>query len=311
MGAYTVPKYLGYSRMIREGIDTMVRCFLFIVLICYCTFSNLKAVEVTFTAGGILSGVGPDLLSEFSVGDPFEITLTYESDTIDALPEDTEFGIYRNSIVSVVGQIDGYEFGWDPPNPNAVITSAINVDVDRVMDVIIRDSNSGASNFIATPVNGLTPYFGNFPFFEVDGPGGFLGTEDLPTTVPRIDQFTASGFKNFRIQWEPGPTLNKIEGNFDYIFAGTSALDGDFNSNGTIDAADYSIWRDNLGSTTNLDADASGNSLIDQADYVIWASNYGNTSVMLSSNPIPEPRAIVTLLMALLSACHVKRCHPR
>lgn len=280
----------------------MVRCLLLPALLSLSTVSNLSAIEVTFTAGGTLSGVGPDLLSEFSVGDPFKITLTYESDTIDAFPEDTELANYRNSVVSVVGQIDGYEFSWDPPNPNAVNTSSITVDVDRVMDIITYDFTSGVSNFIASPVNGLTPYFGNFPLFEVDGPGGFLGTQDLPTTVPTIDQFTATTFKNFRIQWEPGPTLSKIEGNYDYIYAGTSAPDGDFNLDGFVDAADYTIWRDNLGSTTNLDADASGNSLIDQADYAIWVTNYGmSSSATAASNAVPEPMGVLILLTGLLS----------
>ena len=60
-------------------------------------------------------------------------------------------------------------------------------------------------------------------------------------------------------------------------------LAGDYNFNGIVDAADYTVWRDTLGSTTDLRADASGptvgtpNGIIDQADYDFWKSHVGNT----------------------------------
>lgn len=62
-------------------------------------------------------------------------------------------------------------------------------------------------------------------------------------------------------------------------------LAGDFNLNGSVDAADYVLWRKTLGSTTNLQADQSGpsvgvpNGVVDQADYAYWRSNFGATGV--------------------------------
>jgi hypothetical protein len=58
-------------------------------------------------------------------------------------------------------------------------------------------------------------------------------------------------------------------------------LPSDYNSNGVVDAADYVLWRNSLGSTTDLRADASGptagvaNGIVDQADYTYWRSNFG------------------------------------
>ena len=53
---------------------------------------------------------------------------------------------------------------------------------------------------------------------------------------------------------------------------------GDYNGNGIVDAADYTVWRDTLGSTTALAADGSGNLVVDQADYGVWKTNFGHTA---------------------------------
>jgi hypothetical protein len=52
---------------------------------------------------------------------------------------------------------------------------------------------------------------------------------------------------------------------------------GDFNLNGTIDAADYVLWRNTLGSNSNLAADGNGNRVVDSGDYSIWRSQFGMT----------------------------------
>ena len=58
------------------------------------------------------------------------------------------------------------------------------------------------------------------------------------------------------------------------------ALAGDFNGNGEVDAADYTVWRDSLGAnvaTPYMGADGNGNGVIDQADYDVWLANFGTT----------------------------------
>jgi hypothetical protein len=51
---------------------------------------------------------------------------------------------------------------------------------------------------------------------------------------------------------------------------------GDYNNNSIVDAADYTIWRDTLGSTTDLRADGDQNGSIAQADYDFWKVRFGN-----------------------------------
>jgi hypothetical protein len=59
-------------------------------------------------------------------------------------------------------------------------------------------------------------------------------------------------------------------------------FEGDYNSDGIVDAADYTVWRDKLGMTVLAfsNPDGSGNGLVDQADYDVWKSNFGNTQPM-------------------------------
>jgi len=59
----------------------------------------------------------------------------------------------------------------------------------------------------------------------------------------------------------------------------TDINDGDYNLNGTVDAADYVMWRKAEGSmvTPFSGADGSGNGAVDEADYDIWRANFGNS----------------------------------
>jgi len=73
------------------------------------------------------------------------------------------------------------------------------------------------------------------------------------------------------------------------------SLAGDFNFDGTVDAADYTVWRDTLGSTTNLSADGDGDHLVGVGDYAVWKTNFGqhvgsgSTEASPFQDAVPEP----------------------
>ena len=72
-------------------------------------------------------------------------------------------------------------------------------------------------------------------------------------------------------------------------------LDGDYNSDGVVDAADYTVWRD-------------GNSPDDsQAGYDLWAENYGRTSAPSSAVSVPEPTAVGLLLVGVAAVATGRR----
>ncbi len=83
--------------------------------------------------------------------------------------------------------------------------------------------------------------------------------------------------------------LNKRDGRVRRFASVSGLLEGDFNGDGEVDAADYTVWRDGLGE------------MYSQADYQVWANNFGATSSSASSSAaVPEPTS--SLLMLLTSA---------
>ena len=80
-------------------------------------------------------------------------------------------------------------------------------------------------------------------------------------------------------------------------------LTGDYNGDGLVDAADYTLWRDTLGSTTDLAADGDGNGVVDLADFQLWRDNFGAVAASSSSAAVPEPAAFGLALLAALAGC--------
>jgi hypothetical protein len=76
--------------------------------------------------------------------------------------------------------------------------------------------------------------------------------------------------------------------------AQTNLLPGDYNYNGSVDAADYTVWRDTKGSTTDLRADGSGpttgvpDGVVDDYDYAFWKSHIGDTLPPPGSGALAE-----------------------
>jgi outer membrane protein assembly factor BamB len=72
------------------------------------------------------------------------------------------------------------------------------------------------------------------------------------------------------------------------------ALPGDFNNDGTVDAADYAVWRNGLGTTYT------------QADYNAWRTNFGRSATGAAAGAdrdvngaVPEPSALVLIASAV------------
>ena len=86
------------------------------------------------------------------------------------------------------------------------------------------------------------------------------------------------------------PTMGVVE---PFLVAKAPELSGDFNRDGVVDAADYTVWRNVLGQQVDrwVGADGDGNGVIDADDYQVWKQHYGEQAAGSAGLTIstPEP----------------------
>ncbi|HMO86799.1 MAG TPA: hypothetical protein PKC18_17960, partial [Lacipirellulaceae bacterium] len=79
---------------------------------------------------------------------------------------------------------------------------------------------------------------------------------------------------------------------------------GDFNGDGVIDAADYTVWRNAFGATglePFAPGDGNGDGQVDIEDYAIWKTQYGTSTGASATEPatsLPEPSSFALLGLA-------------
>lgn len=79
-------------------------------------------------------------------------------------------------------------------------------------------------------------------------------------------------------------------------------VSGDYNGDGVVNLADYTVWRNNLGAGDESSfAPGTGNGGgVDASDYADWKSNFGATaSLPAAVRAVPEPSTILLVLAAL------------
>jgi PEP-CTERM motif-containing protein len=87
-------------------------------------------------------------------------------------------------------------------------------------------------------------------------------------TSDQVDAILQTNFRNDDVAFIPAkgtgfPTLIP------------APLVGDYNRDGNVDTADYTVWRDTLGSDTFLAADGNDNGTIDAGDFTKWQTDLG------------------------------------
>jgi len=101
----------------------------------------------------------------------------------------------------------------------------------------------------------------------------------------------------------------------------TMNSDADYNNDGFVNAADYTVWRNTLGSTTIFDADGSGpttgvpDQVIDMFDYQFWKDHYGETvpgsGTAVGNGTVPEPTTAWLLVFGTILTFAKFRSAPR
>lgn len=122
-------------------------------------------------------------------------------------------------------------------------------------------------------------------------PQGFVLT-GLFTADAETQVFTIS---NYRVGSVPGAAFYLPAYQLRDVTT-TGALFGDYTNDGLVDAADYTVWRDNLGANVQLTNEDPSQTpgMVTSEDYTVWASSYGagSPSAALAA-ATPEPSALV------------------
>lgn len=118
-------------------------------------------------------------------------------------------------------------------------------------------------------------------------------------------ELTAAQFGADPSQWI-GTGIRATRGLVDNIHfdGGSDALVGDYNADGIVDAADYTVWRDKLGTNEILPNDYTSG--IGMDDYIHWRDNFGAMAASYSNSfSVPEPSCLVQIIMAVsLASSH-------
>lgn len=158
---------------------------------------------------------------------------------------------------------------------------------------------------------------GAFPLGTGTGNGWEIAEGSNPN---RLVEAYFSGETTFAAGTGPislGDAYNELSGAEDLVFLWTNSqgevynarvdyvgvapvLPGDYNDDGSVNLADYTVWRDNLGSNVSLPND--GTPGVTASDYTIWKNNFGAVSSsvsMVSAASVPEPSAVLLLCGAI------------
>jgi 3',5'-cyclic AMP phosphodiesterase CpdA len=119
-------------------------------------------------------------------------------------------------------------------------------------------------------------------------------TVTVKSYSPFLDEWSYASDEYFTIQLSPIAPLRP----------------GDYNDDGFVDAADYTVWRNNLGAPAGTLANDVDGGVIGTAQYATWKSNFGMMAGGSSQqqSPVPEP---ATALMLALAALATSSARPR
>ncbi len=222
--------------------------------------------------------------------------------------------------MSVVGTVipGPYELSLQVNTTTGEVKLMNNTNLDVNLDYYEITSESGALDLTASGWNSLQNPTLNTPAFP-SGDGSGNGWEELGNldehlaaefflqgstemengTSVSLGNLFAGGTQDLFFRYGIGGAF--IDGVVEYL-SGPGLL-GDFNNDGSVDAADYLVWRNNVGSSDSvLGGNGAGTGTVDGDDYQLWKSRYGQQAGALASeiNPVPEPGSL--LLGSLLAA---------
>lgn len=102
---------------------------------------------------------------------------------------------------------------------------------------------------------------------------------------------------------------NVFDGVVQYVGVAPDVLPGDFNDNNVVDAADYTKWRDALGTGATLPNDPTPG-VVDASDYNLWKAKFGSVgsgAAVGAGSAVPEPGSLAMIGAVIATALAVGR----
>lgn len=154
--------------------------------------------------------------------------------------------------------------------------------------------------------------------WEIDGGSSFVSQSErtahfgLGASTEPVDLVT--------IEWSSGIVQHLYDVPVDQTLLVIEAPDqppGDYNEDGRVDAADYTVWRDNLGQSRQLAGEsltATTPGFVDDEDYLFWKLHFGESiqpgAGSEATAPVPEPATWLLVLVAAATGIRYrKRSH--
>jgi hypothetical protein len=149
---------------------------------------------------------------------------------------------------------------------------------------VVRPKISGDEYLLQVPFSSFIGVQKPVDFSDIDGIGLSFSVEDHASLV--IDEIATS-----------------------------AGLPGDYNLDGRVDAGDYTLWRDRVGTNATLPNEnpaAATPGIVDEEDYLFWKSRFGDALSATSGGAsgavvVPEPAAVVLFVSLLLLSPHRRR----
>ena len=199
----------------------------------------------------------------------------------------------------------GYSFRYDKET-NASVSAGFSFSISLSPnaafgdgdDVLLGTHNAGSQTIggIGGTITATTSNPNGLSFFQVPAnltPGEYNAFLFIAPRSPHFDH-------------DSGDAIGQLPGTV--TVGQPPPPDLDYNGDGTVNAADYTVWRDTLGATgAGLAADGNGNNVVDAGDYAVWQAGFGQSVGSASvSNAVPEP-ATLGLCIALAALLLAQR----
>ena len=221
-------------------------------------------------------------------------------------------GLYRDSLTAPNGGIlaPGNSAGRTVVQGNYQQSSGATLDIELggvlqgiPYDALIVQGNAGlGGNLQLSLLDGFTPNAATT--FTILSAASVSGTFANVANGQRLA--TSDGLGSFIANYGPSSPFGAT---FVALSAFQAVLAGDYNQDGFVNAADYTVWRNHLGQTFDLpnkDPEALTPNVVDREDFNFWKARYAEVHDGAGAT-VPEPSTMVLLLAAVAGLASFRR----